>query len=220
MAEDNYSLSSRVFHTIRENILSGKYATNEELKEKSIGEELGVSRTPVREALRQLELEGLVTIIPNKGAYVVGISQKDIRDIYEIRSRLEGLCARWAAENISKEQLDELEENIYLSDFHSAKGNSEQVVELDNRFHEILYNASGSKELRHVLLDFHHYVQRVRKITLAVQDRAISSNAEHRKIVEALKLHDGELAEKLANYHMMNTIHNMDHYGLENIFKQ
>ena len=73
MGEDNYSLSSRVFHTIRENILSGKYATDEELKEKNIGEELGVSRTPVREALRQLELEGLVTIIPNKGAYVVGI---------------------------------------------------------------------------------------------------------------------------------------------------
>ena len=65
MGEDNYSLSSRVFHTIRENILSGKYATEEELKEKTIGEELGVSRTPVREALRQLELEGLVTIIPN-----------------------------------------------------------------------------------------------------------------------------------------------------------
>lgn len=214
MGEDNYSLSSRVFHTIRENILSGKYATDEELKEKSIGEELGVSRTPVREALRQLELEGLVTIIPNKGAYVVGISQKDIRDIYEIRSRLEGLCARWATEHISKEQLDELEENIYLSDFHSSKGNSEQVVELDNRFHEIIYNASGSKELRHILLDFHHYVQRVRKITLAQQTRAISSNEEHRKIVEALKMHDADLAEKLANTHMMNTIKNMDDYGL------
>lgn len=214
MGEDNYSLSSRVFHTIRENILSGKYATDEELKEKSIGEELGVSRTPVREALRQLELEGLVTIIPNKGAYVVGISQKDIRDIYEIRSRLEGLCARWAAENITKEQLDELEENIYLSDFHSAKGNSEQVVELDNRFHEIIYNASGSKELRHILLDFHHYVQRVRKITLAVQDRAIRSNDEHRRIVEALKMHDADLAEDLANAHMSNTIRNMDNYGL------
>lgn len=214
MGEDNYSLSSRVFHTIRENILSGKYATDEELREKSIGEELGVSRTPVREALRQLELEGLVTIIPNKGAYVVGISQKDIRDIYEIRSRLEGLCARWAAIHITKEQLDELEENIYLSDFHSSKGNSEQVVELDNRFHEILYSASGSKELRHILVDFHHYVQRVRKITLAVQDRAISSNDEHRKIVEALKAHDADLAENLANAHMMNTIQNMDNHGL------
>lgn len=220
MGDDNYSLSSRVFHTIRENILSGKYVTEEELKEKTIGEELGVSRTPVREALRQLELEGLVTIIPNKGAYVVGISQKDIRDIYEIRSRLEGLCASWAAVNITKEQLDELEENIYLSDFHSAKGNSEQVVELDNKFHEILYNASASKELRHVLLDFHHYVQRVRKITLAVPERAIDSNKEHRKIVEALKARDAAQAEKLANVHMMNTIKNMDHYGWENLLKQ
>lgn len=220
MGDDNYSLSSRVFHTIRENILSGKYVTEEELKEKTIGEELGVSRTPVREALRQLELEGLVTIIPNKGAYVVGISQKDIRDIYEIRSRLEGLCASWAARNITKEQLDELEENIYLSDFHSAKGNSEQVVELDNKFHEILYNASASKELRHVLLDFHHYVQRVRKITLAVPERAIDSNKEHRKIVEALKARDAAQAEKLANVHMMNTIKNMDHYGWENLLKQ
>ena len=106
MGDDNYSLSSRVFRILRENILSGKYAPDEELKEKTIGEELGVSRTPVREALRQLELEGLVTIIPNKGAYVVGISRKDIRDIYEIRSRLEGLCAKWAAEHITKEQLD------------------------------------------------------------------------------------------------------------------
>ena len=190
MSEDNYSLSSRVFHTIRENILSGKYATDEELKEKSIGEELGVSRTPVREALRQLELEGLVTIIPNKGAYVVGISQKDIRDIYEIRSRLEGLCARWACDNITKDQLDELEENIYLSDFHSSKGNSEQVV------------------------------QRVRKVTLAVQERAVNSNEEHRKIVEALKQHDGARAEELADAHMRNTINNMDHYGWDNLLKQ
>lgn len=220
MVEDNYSLSSRVFHTIRENILSGKYATDEELKEKSIGEELGVSRTPVREALRQLELEGLVTIIPNKGAYVVGISQKDIRDIYEIRSRLEGLCARWAADHITKEDLDELEENIFLSDFHASKGNFEQVVELDNRFHEILYNASGSRELRRVLLDFHHYVQRVRKITLGQQNRAMRSNEEHRRIVEALKSHDAEQAEKLANEHMMNTIRNMDSYGWDNLLKQ
>lgn len=219
MGEDNYSLGSRVFHMIRENILSGKYKKDEELKEKTIGEELGVSRTPVREALRQLELEGLVTIIPNKGAYVVGISQKDIKDIYEIRCRLEGLCARWAAKNITPEQLDELEENIFLSDFHAGKGNAEQLVELDNKFHEVLYTASNSRELRHVLSDFHHYVQRVRRITLADRHRAVDSNEEHRKIVEALKQHDADLAEKLANQHIMSTIENMDRYGWDNLLK-
>ena len=219
MGEDNYSLSARVFHLIREDILSGKYDKDEELKEKTIGEELGVSRTPVREALRQLELEGLVTIIPNKGAYVVGISQKDIKDIYEIRSRLEGLCARWATENITKEQLDELEENIFLSDFHASKGNAEQLVELDNRFHEILYIASGSRELRHVLSDFHHYAMRVRKITLSDKARAVDSNNEHHQIVEALKKQDADLAEKLANWHIMSTIKNMDRYGWDNLLK-
>ena len=118
-----------------------------------------------------------------------------------------------------KKQLDELDENIYLSDFHAAKGNSEQVVELDNRFHEILYNASDSKELKHVLLDFHHYVQRVRKITLADPKRSVQSNQEHRQLEEAVKKHDAGLAEKLANEHMMNTIHNMDNYGWDNLFQ-
>lgn len=220
MADDRYSLSTKVFHTIRENILSGKYRYNEELKEKTIGDELGVSRTPVREALRQLELEGLVTIIPNKGAYVVGISKDDIQDIYEIRSRLEGLCAKWACSYITKEQLDELDENIYLSEFHAGKeGHVEQILELDNKFHEILYEASESPVLNHTLSDFHHYVQRVRKITLADPKRAVASNEEHRQIVEALKEKDSKRAEELATIHMMNTIKNMDQYGWDNLLK-
>ena len=220
MGEDNYSLSARVFHSIREDILSGKYKIDEELKEKTIGDELGVSRTPVREALRQLELEGLVTIIPNKGAYVVGISQKDIKDIYEIRSRLEGLCAKWAAQNIKKEQLEELEEIILLSDFHAQKNHSEQILELDNKFHEALYRASASKELYHVLSDFHHYAQRVRKVTLSNSERACESNLEHCRIVEALKQHDEQKAEKLANEHIMNTINNMDRYGWDKLWSE
>ena len=91
---DKYSLRGRVFNEIREGILSGKYKQQEELKEITLGQELGVSRTPVREALRQLELEGLVKIIPNKGAYVMGLTERDIQDIYAARSALEGLCAK------------------------------------------------------------------------------------------------------------------------------
>ena len=213
MVDDKHSLGSRVFHTIRENILSGKYAQGEELKEKTIGEELGVSRTPVREALRQLELEGLVSIIPNKGAYVVGISKKDMQDIYEIRCRLEGLCARWAAEYITKEQLDELEEIVFRAEFHAKKGNAEQLVELDNQFHETLYKAAGSKELQRVLSDFHHYLQRVRKITLMDTNRAAESNNEHMMIVDALKEHDADKAEKLASRHIFSTSENMERLG-------
>ena len=146
---DKYSLRGRVFNRLREDILSGRYAEHEELREVTIGEEMGVSRTPVREAFRQLELEGLIQIIPNKGAYVTGITEKDVKDIYMIRSLLEGLCARWATEHISKEQMDEMEENVYLAEFHARKGHLEQLAELDNRFHDIMYEACDSKLLEH-----------------------------------------------------------------------
>lgn len=210
---DKYSLRGRVFCKLREDILSGKYREHEELREVAIGEELGVSRTPVREAFRQLELEGLIRIVPNKGAYVTGITVKDVRDIYMIRSLLEGLCAKWATEHISREQMEEMEENIFLSEFHASKGHTEQMAELDNRFHEIMYEACNSKMLEHALKDYHQYVLRVRKKTLSTQTRSTASNAEHRKIMEAIKSGDGELAEQLANRHMINAYENMVENG-------
>lgn len=214
---DKYSLRGRVFHKIREDILNGKYEEHEELKESAIGAELGVSRTPVREALRQLELEGLVSIIPNKGAYVTGITPKDMRDIYTIRSFLEGLCARWASEHITEEQLAQLEEIIYLSEYHAEKENYDQLFELDNQFHELLYRASSSKILDHVLSDFHHYVKRIRKTAIASRERSVETNREHRLIVEAIKAHDAEKAEQLAHMHIMKTIENISRHGLENM---
>lgn len=211
---DKYSLRGRVFNRLREDILSGKYEKDEELREITIAAEFGVSRTPVREALRQLELEGLVRIIPNKGAYVMGISEKDIHDIYHIRSYLEGLCARWACEHITEEQLEQLEEIIYLSEFHTKKKHMDQIVELDNKFHEIIYEACASKMLEHVLRDFHHYVERVRRISLADEERASNSNREHTAILEAIRARDGELAERLAHEHIIRTIDNLNRCGL------
>jgi len=211
---DKYSLRGRVFNKIREDILSGVYQENDELKENTIGLELGVSRTPVREALRQLELEGLVTMIPNKGAYVTGITSKDIHDIYIIRSYLEGLCAKWACEHIKDAQIEELDEILYLSEFHARRSHNEQLVDLDNKFHDLIYRASGSKILDHVLSDFHHYVERIRKITLSRSSRATQSNAEHALILEAIKKRDGDLAESLAHDHIMNTIKNISEQGL------
>lgn len=215
---DKYSLRGRVFSKIREDILNGKYKEHEELKEVAIGEELGVSRTPVREAFRQLELEGLIQIVPNKGAYVTGITAKDVRDIYMIRSLLEGLCARWATDHITEEQLDELEENVYLADFHAEKGHLDQMAELDNRFHHILYEACNSKQLERLLVDFHEYVLRVRQKTLSNGGRGRISNEEHRQIMEAIKAKDKEKAEVLANRHMINAYDNMVKNGLYNIY--
>ena len=179
---DKYSLRGRVFQSIREDILSGRYEQNTELKEAAIGAELGVSRTPVREALRQLELEGLVTIIPNRGAYVNMITAKDVQDIYVIRSMLEGLCARWATQSITEEQLDSMEETLCLSEYHTSKKNYEKLYELDSLFHEQLYEAGGSRILNHILSDFHDYVKMVRKATISTSSRSVTSTEEHRAI--------------------------------------
>ena len=211
------SLRGKVFRRLREDILSGVYKENEELKEISIGEEMGVSRTPVREALRQLELEGLVSIIPNKGAYVTGISLKDVHDIYMIRSMLEGLCARWATRYITEEQIEELEEVILLSEFHLKKKSTagkdgekaQQVSELDGKFHKVLYHASNSRILEHVLSDFHKYVKMARTMSVEEEHRAERSIGEHRAILEAIKARDEELAERLANEHIMKVMENL-----------
>ena len=215
---DKYSLRGRVFNKIREDILSGKYKENDELKEIAIGEELGVSRTPVREAFRQLELEGLIQIVPNKGAYVTGITIEDVKDIYMIRSKLEGLCAAWACEHITDEQLEEMEENIYLAKFHAERGHFEQMAELDSRFHEILYESCNSKMLEHLLKDFHQYVQRVRKKTLSTTERGIASNHEHQMIMEAIKSKNPEEAERLATVHINNSYKNMVKNGLKEAY--
>ena len=206
------SLRGKVFRKIREEILSGVYQDGEELREVTLGEKLGVSRTPVREALRQLELEGLVTIIPNKGAYVTGITAKDVHDIYMIRSQLEGMCARWATRNITDEQIEELEEIILLSEFHLKKTGgvqAAQVSELDGKFHKVLYKACNSRIMEHTLIDFHKYVQASRTLSVGAKSRAEKSIEEHREILEAIKAKDEDLAAKLAHEHILKVMDNL-----------
>lgn len=211
---DKYSLQARVFNRIREDILNGIYKENDELKEMTIGAELGVSRTPVREALRQLELEGLIKIIPNKGAYVIGISSKDLKDIYEMRARLEGLCARWATRNATKEDIARLDEISDLTEFHFKKKKFVKVLELDNEFHEMLYQMADSKMLYRTLSDFHHYLEIIRKKTLSSEERVSHSIKEHRDIIGSIKEGDEELAEQLAILHIKKTMENIEEHKL------
>lgn len=176
-----YSLRGRVFQKIRDGILKGEYKENEELRESTIGKKLGVSRTPVREALRQLELEGL--------------------------------CARWATEHITEEQIEKLEEIVLLSEFHANKNQKEksgQVVELDGKFHEVLYEASNSRILEHVLSDFHKYVQMARQASVTREHRAEKSIKEHKEILEAIKQKDADKAEQLANEHILKVMQNLN----------
>ncbi len=206
------SLRVKVFEQIRDDIISGVYPDGAELREIPLAHKLNASRTPVREALRQLELEGLVMIIPNKGARVTAIKQKDVRDIYKVRSLLEGLCARWATQNITDEQIDELEEILLLAEFHLKKNSdvsAKQVSDVDSKFHDVLYTASNSRILEHVLKDYHKYVKMARQLSINTPSRAEKSIEEHRGILEAIKAKDADLAEKLAHEHVISVMKNL-----------
>ena len=208
MAELIYrTLRENIADIIRKRIIYQELEPGQKIVEQDLAKEFKTSRATIREALRQLELEGLVNIIPNKGAYVTGISDKDVHDIYMIRSMLEGLCVRWATEHITQEQLEELDEIILLSEYHMDKGHSDQLTELDGRFHQILYEASQSRILDHVLSDFHKYVQLARRTSVKTEERAIKSIGEHNEILNAIKAKDAEKAGNLATIHIMENLH-------------
>ena len=210
MAELIYrTLRENIADIIRKRIIYQELEPGQKIVEQDLAKEFKTSRAPIREALRQLELEGLVNIIPNKGAYVTGISDKDVHDIYMIRSMLEGLCVRWATEHITQEQLEELDEIILLSEYHMDKGHSDQLTELDGRFHQILYEASQSRILDHVLSDFHKYVQLARRTSVKTEERAIKSIGEHNEILNAIKAKDAERAGDLATIHIMHVMENL-----------
>lgn len=205
------SLSAKVFEELEDGILSGQIPSGESLIELKLSSEMGVSRTPVREAIRMLEQKGLVQIIPNKGAVVLGISEKDLKDIYTIRMYIEGLASRWAAENINEEQMRELTEIVDLQEFYNIKQANGKINDLDSRFHEKIYEISGSRTLQHTLSDLHHMIQRYRKLSFSTQGRAQKAIQEHREILDAICRHDEGEAERLTIQHIANARENLLH---------
>ncbi len=203
------SLHSRVYNQIRNDILNGVYEPGESLIETKLSEEMGVSRTPVREALRQLELEGLVQSVPNKGVTVMGVSEQDIQDIYTIRMLIEGLAARWAAEKITPAELEELKEAVDLEEFYTKKSDYGHLLQFDTRFHDIIFRASKSMPLMHTLSTFHHYVQKARKMSMSSPRRAEEVLKEHKAILQAIIERDAEKAERLTTEHVRNASSNL-----------
>lgn len=208
--DDRYSpLHEKVFEVVKEKILMGVLKPGDALIETKLSEELGVSRTPIREAIRQLELEGLVYTIPHKGAIVAGVSTQDIEDIYTIRMLLDGLAARWAAIKLNQEEEDELTEIITLMELYTQRKDVARVMKTDSRFHELIYRASKSKPLEHVLSTFHSYVIRARVTSFETPGRLESAYEEHKKIYEAIIKRNADLAEEYAKKHVANAAKNL-----------
>ena len=188
--KENKSLTSLIFEKIREDILNGRYVNGDKLVEIKLADELGVSRTPVREALKQLELDGLVDNIPNRGVVVKGISKEDIDDILTIRLCIEGLVGQWAAERILDSEIKQLEEIFDLMEFYSMKGDVDKMFELNTKFHETLYQSTKSRYLEGVLNDFQLFIKTARNNSLKSEGRMKIALEEHREVIHALKNHD------------------------------
>ena len=201
----NATLTEEIASTLRDRILQGTYKIGEKLNESRIASELMVSRTPVREAVRLLEAEGLVECLPNRGCFALGFSGKDIEDIYSVRAVVEGLAVRWAAEKISTEEMERLRDVWELMEFYTQKKNSRKVLELNKKFHEILYQASRSRFLVQTLKSYQEYVQQSRKVTVYKEDNLRAILEEHERILRAVEARNGSLAEKEILMHLASS---------------
>lgn len=197
------SLTEEIESILRERILKGEYAIGQRIKENNVADELKVSRTPVREAFKHLEKEGLIETIPNRGTFALGLTKEDIRDIYAIRILVEALAVGWAVDRISPEEISYLEDAFEKMEFYTGKPDSKKVLELNKTFHEIIYNASGSRFLAQILKSYQEYVEKTRKATVYCSDNLPDILEEHRGILEAIKLGNKEKAEIRMHDHLM-----------------
>ena len=207
---DNFlPLRDVVFDTLRKAILSGQLKPGERLMEVHLASRLGVSRTPIREAIRKLELEGLVVMIPRKGAEVAKISEKSLKDVLEVRRALDILIAELACERITDEQIQNLKtaaetfENA-TKDAASSDKDATKLAKADIAFHDIIIEATGNSRLKSLVNNLAEQMYRYRFVYL--RDVSIHKNLidEHQKIFDAISRHDAKKAAQIAKIHIDN----------------
>ena len=202
---DSYKpLRELVLEALREAILNGTLQPRERLMEIQLADELGVSRTPIREALRKLELEGFIVMVPRKGAYVADFSLRDLEDIFEVRKSLEGLAAELCAERVTEEELAEMERLLKEKSAAIENNDMQKLLDVDTAFHEKLYEASRNDRLRSMISNLREQIERFRIASLQYPGRMKRSLEEHYQILDAIQRRDGETANRLAHDHIEN----------------
>lgn len=199
---NSFSLTDEIVDIIRERILKGEYKIGEKIKENQIASELRVSRTPIREAFKQLENEGLIDYIPNRGCFAKGFTRRDIEDLYAVRKALEILAVEWAVNRINQAEIDKLQEQSDLMEFYTARKDGKKVLEIDSDFHAVIYNASGSRFMAQVLRSYKEYIDQTRKVIFDERDYLEEIFQEHKAVLEAVKNRDVEGAKEAMAKHL------------------
>ena len=199
----NVSLADRVFERLERDIISGVYKKGEVLTELRLVEELGVSRTPIREALRRLSMERLIRE-SSRGSVVLGITKRDLEDILNMRVRIEGLVAYYAAQNRTEEQLEEMRHTLELQEFYVSRRDTQRVVEMDTAFHEMIYTMSQHQMLHDALRPMLRKIMKFRRESMDILSHAERSVNEHRALYEAIAAGERDRTESLMTHHVDN----------------
>ena len=202
---DRGSLGAKAFLILRDKILNEEYTKGQKLNEVTLAKALEISRTPIREALKQLELEGLVQSIPNKGVYVIGFSSRDIDDMFEIRLALEGLAIQLAIERMDDEHLKVIKEVYTTMEFYTQIDDAKKVSELNIQFHDSIYQATQSKYFAQLLKDINYYVSVTSRHSILRPQRLDTAIVEHKAILDAIISKDKTLAKKMIKRHIRAT---------------
>lgn len=202
------SLADQVFDRLENDIIQGVYPKGEILTELKLVEQLGVSRTPIREALRRLEQERLIEDT-GKGSRVLGITEEDLLDIMTIRERVEGVAAYYATLNMTPEALQEMTHLVDLQEFYFEKRDSERLRQVDDQFHDSICLMSRRTVIMDTLIPLHRKTRRYRRISMDDWNRTAKTKAEHYEIYKAMAAGDAELAAKLTAQHITNAKEHM-----------
>lgn len=198
--------SEKAYEDIRNRLLNGEYAPGARLSESDLSEKCGVSRTPVREALRRLALEYFVRIEPNRGAFVIDWSREDIMDMFEMRSMMEGLAARKAAERANKPQITQMHDIIGKIDIVVGENNRnmrDDFLRLNRQFHDAIFEASGSPKLTEIISRFVEQAVIVRTAAQYSAEDIAHSNRQHKELVGAIETRNGMLADTVMRAHIL-----------------
>lgn len=201
---DYLPLRDVVFNTLRQAILKGELEPGERLMEIQLAERLGVSRTPVREAIRKLELEGLVVMVPRKGAEVSSITEKSLRDVLEVRKALEELAAELACQRMTEEEIIEAEKQ--LEEFKTVIQGDDltKIAEMDVQFHELIYMGTKNERLIQMLNNLREQMYRYRMEYIKDKEKRGTLAAEHAEIINMIKNHHIEGAKEASRKHIDN----------------
>ena len=195
-------LSANLFQIIQKDILSGDIPAGSKLTEQTLCKKYNVSRTPLREAFRQLEADGLIKTIPNRGAYVIGLSNRDISDLFDMRYLFEIQAVEWAIKRMTDEEIDELRETIEFMEFYTLKDDTDKVMQFNSQFHNLIYKGTKDLILQRTLATYQTYLKHSAPSKSYSDDYLKTILEEHKTIFAAFETRNVAAGRKAMEHHM------------------